>query len=122
MCEEKKSYKIEIFITIIALATALISNWDKIIPKEEEARHPKNQIEKNPTLIELPASFDCRKAQTNIEKVICKDPSISHADGQLGILYKQVKHKVSENKYKNIKKEQKLWENMFKSINEYITS
>lgn len=35
----------------------------------------------------LPASFDCRKAATSVEKVICGDPQISDLDGQLAKLY-----------------------------------
>ena len=35
----------------------------------------------------LPASFDCTKASTSVEKIICGDPQISHLDGQLANLY-----------------------------------
>ena len=35
----------------------------------------------------LPASFDCRKAGTSVEQIICGDPQISHLDGQLAKLY-----------------------------------
>ena len=116
MSEKNKSYKMEFSIAVIALTTALVSNWDKINPKKEIEKQSINSMQvqdtipkSKPTMIELSASFDCRKAQTNIEKIICKDSTISHADGQLGILYKKIKNDLSANNYSRVQKEQRLW-------------
>ena len=35
------------------------------------------------------ASYDCAKASTNVEKLICKTPSLSKADEDLSAVYKQ---------------------------------
>ncbi len=35
------------------------------------------------------ASFDCAKASTNVEKLICKTPSLSRSDEELSAVYKQ---------------------------------
>jgi hypothetical protein len=43
----------------------------------------------NPALSEA-ASFDCNKASTSHEKMICNDPTLSALDGEMGRLYKQV--------------------------------
>ena len=40
----------------------------------------------------MAASFDCRKASTGIEKVICDDPKLSRLDSEMGSLYHKVKH------------------------------
>ncbi len=37
------------------------------------------------------ASFDCRKASTGIEKVICDDAELSRLDGEMGKLYYKAK-------------------------------
>jgi TPR repeat protein len=36
------------------------------------------------------ASFDCNKASTSHEKMICNDPTLGALDGEMGRLYKQV--------------------------------
>lgn len=53
------------------------------------------------------ASFDCAKAVTNIEKLICSDPAISQLDSDLGIAYKSAMVKA-ENK-DALKQEQRVW-------------
>ena len=40
----------------------------------------------------MAASFDCRKASTGIERVICDDPKLSRLDSKMGRLYHKVKH------------------------------
>lgn len=116
MSEEKRSHRVEIILASLALATAVATNWDKIFPKTESTKEyaladtqGSSELMSQPSVVKLPASFDCRKADTNIEKVICNNPSISHADGQLGQLYKRVKNNVSEHSYKSIQDEQRLW-------------
>ena len=88
MSENKKSYKMELSLAIIALTTALVSNWDKINPEKSVEKQSiiskpvkDTKTKQKSKITELSASFDCRKAQTNIEKVICKNTSISHAAG-----------------------------------------
>lgn len=55
----------------------------------------------------LAASFDCGKAATNIEKLICKTPSLSKADEELSAVYKQA---VAVALIADaVKKEQRVW-------------
>jgi len=49
------------------------------------------------------ASFDCRKASTGIEKVICDDPELNRLDGEMGRLYHKAKN------IPGMKQEQKNW-------------
>ena len=49
------------------------------------------------------ASFDCRKASTDIEKVICDDPELSRLDSEMGRLYHKAKN------IPGMKTEQKAW-------------
>ncbi|MBP2302245.1 lysozyme inhibitor LprI family protein [Azospirillum picis] len=53
------------------------------------------------------ASFDCAKASTSVEKLICKTPSLSRADEELGAIYKQAVAVavIAE----SVKKEQRGW-------------
>ena len=49
------------------------------------------------------ASFDCRKASTDIEKLICDDSVLNKLDGEMGSLY----HKVKD--MPGMKHEQQRW-------------
>jgi uncharacterized protein len=53
------------------------------------------------------ASFDCAKASTDVEKMICSDSAISQLDSDLGVAYKAAMDKA-ENK-DLLKQEQRLW-------------
>jgi uncharacterized protein len=55
------------------------------------------------------ASFDCGKAQTNIEKIICEEPALSHLDEQLGALYLKVRDAGANELKPQIIREQKEW-------------
>lgn len=55
-------------------------------------------------LLSLGASFDCAKASTSVEKMICEDSELSKFDEELGSLYKKVKEIAPEEK-----KKQKAW-------------
>jgi uncharacterized protein len=55
------------------------------------------------------ASFDCGKAQTNIEKAICEEPALSHLDEQLGSLYLKVRGAGAHELKAQIIREQKGW-------------
>lgn len=50
------------------------------------------------------ASFDCEKAGTSIEKMICGDADLSKYDDELGVLYKKAREAFPEEK-----KKQKAW-------------
>ncbi len=53
------------------------------------------------------ASFDCAKATTGIEKMICDNPAVSQQDSELGELYATV---VEQSRYPgNIKSAQRQW-------------
>lgn len=53
------------------------------------------------------ASFDCAKAATNVEKLICKTPSLGKADEELSAVYKQAVAVALI--VDSVKKEQRGW-------------
>ena len=55
----------------------------------------------------LAASFDCTKAATKSEKLICVDQQVSAADEQLAELYRRILEQSSDKE--NVKKEQRNW-------------
>lgn len=65
----------------------------------------------------LGASFDCAKGKTNVEKIICSDPTLSKLDEKLNQVYKEALTK-SNNKNKLIQ-EQREW---IKERNEIFNS
>src|SRR5271169_5220376 len=54
------------------------------------------------------ASFDCSKAQTKIEKLICGDDELSKLDEDLGRAYQQALLRSGDDKPQEIK-EQRFW-------------
>jgi uncharacterized protein len=53
------------------------------------------------------ASFDCGKAKTNVEKIICSDAGLSKLDEELSSVYKE---SLNESQHQNvIKNAQKFW-------------
>jgi uncharacterized protein len=55
----------------------------------------------------LAASFDCAKAATKSEKLVCADPQVSAADEQLAEVYRRVLEQSRDKE--NLKKEQRNW-------------
>ncbi len=55
------------------------------------------------------ASFDCRKANSPIEKTICNNKILSELDSQLGHTYKKVLENKNEVLTKQIRTKQKKW-------------
>jgi hypothetical protein len=55
------------------------------------------------------ASFDCSKATTNVEKLICSDEELSQLDDELNKAYKELLSKVNDNDKKMIIQEQRKW-------------
>lgn len=53
------------------------------------------------------ASFDCAKASTNIEKMICADDNLSKLDEELNTIYKQALS--AETSKEELKKQQLMW-------------
>lgn len=53
------------------------------------------------------ASFDCAKAQTQVEKMVCGDAELSKLDDELSTRYKEVLQDVARAKI--IKRDQKQW-------------
>lgn len=52
-------------------------------------------------------SFDCAKASTNIEKMICASPPVSNMDEQLAVAYKAALEKVADKD--GLKQQQRTW-------------
>lgn len=55
------------------------------------------------------ASFDCAKADTNTEKLICENPVISKLDDELGKAYQEALSKANEEQKQRLVAEQKHW-------------
>ena len=55
------------------------------------------------------ASFDCSKAQTKVEHLICDNPEISKLDGKLGQDYQDVLSKANDEQKQRVIAEQKHW-------------
>ncbi|MDR0666943.1 MAG: lysozyme inhibitor LprI family protein [Campylobacteraceae bacterium] len=55
------------------------------------------------------ASFDCKKATTDVEKLICSNEELSQLDDELNKSYKELLSKVNENDKKTITQEQREW-------------
>lgn len=63
-------------------------------------------------------SFDCKKAKTKIEKLICETPEISKADDELGALFKQAVKAVGATgklSVKSLREAQSLWMSRFRN-------
>ncbi len=55
------------------------------------------------------ASFDCKKASTRIEKMICDDPHLSKADEILAKAYFEAREKLSPPAQETLLKDQRDW-------------
>ncbi len=55
------------------------------------------------------ASFDCKKAGTAVEKLICSDAHLSSADEDIAALYKELRGKLSTSAKDALKAEQRAW-------------
>lgn len=55
------------------------------------------------------ASFDCEKAQSQVEQFICREDQLSDADGRLGKLYLELQHSLSPAQVVDLREEQKKW-------------
>jgi len=52
------------------------------------------------------ASFDCTKARTKIEKVICSTPALSKADDAMAIAYRKAMATATPNEQNDLKQDQ----------------
>jgi len=59
--------------------------------------------------VAMGASFDCNKATSSVEKMICNNVMLSELDEQLGKQYKEALNNASDTNKILIKKEQKSW-------------
>ncbi len=57
----------------------------------------------------LAASYDCKKAQTTIEKTICNNSALSRADEQMGNAYNKLKNSLESVEAQNFHQEQREW-------------
>lgn len=55
------------------------------------------------------ASFDCAKAQSKVEHLICDNPKFSELDSKLGQVYQDVLGKANEEQKQRVIAEQKHW-------------
>ncbi len=61
------------------------------------------------------ASFDCKKAKTKTEKLICETPELSKADDELGAIFKQAVKAVGKVSSKSLREAQSLWMSRFRN-------
>ncbi|WP_439816238.1 lysozyme inhibitor LprI family protein [Zavarzinia sp. CC-PAN008] len=54
-------------------------------------------------------SFDCAKAQTPVEKLICGDDTLGDLDGQMGEAYRQARTAASPERKAALLREQRAW-------------
>lgn len=55
------------------------------------------------------ASFNCKKARKKVEFSICENPSLNEADTELGNVYKELRHALSDEESIMLRNEQRLW-------------
>ena len=67
------------------------------------------------------ASFDCAKAQSKVEHLICDNPEISKLDSKLGQDYQDVLSKANEEQKQRVIAEQKHWLKFTRNVCEKIT-
>jgi uncharacterized protein YecT (DUF1311 family) len=61
------------------------------------------------TTLLFSASFDCKKAKTDIEKLICSNEELSKLDEELNEAYKELLSKINKNDKEIIKQQQRDW-------------
>jgi uncharacterized protein len=54
------------------------------------------------------ASFDCTRAGTRVEKMICADAELSRLDSELGTLYGDLRRNAGSNEA-TLKRDQRIW-------------
>jgi uncharacterized protein len=64
----------------------------------------------------MAASFDCRKAQSSLEKTICTHAEISALDSEMGHLYTEAQSHLSSDGLKILQEGQKSWLNALHKI------
>ncbi|MBE9561501.1 MAG: DUF1311 domain-containing protein, partial [Proteobacteria bacterium] len=57
----------------------------------------------------MAASFNCNKAMTDTEHMICGDPMLNDSDEKLGKVYKKLRKVLSKAEVKLLKQEQRSW-------------
>ena len=55
------------------------------------------------------ASFNCNKASTKVEKMICADPELSEADEQLAEAYRNLRKALPKSERALLKRDQRQW-------------
>jgi len=55
------------------------------------------------------ASFNCNKASTKVEKMICADPDLSEADEQLAEAYRNLRKALPKSERALLKRDQRQW-------------
>ncbi|WP_051284346.1 lysozyme inhibitor LprI family protein [Desulforegula conservatrix] len=53
--------------------------------------------------------FDCSKATTEVEKLVCSDDRLADLDKQMADVFRALLSGLGENEKKAVKKEQNLW-------------
>jgi tetratricopeptide (TPR) repeat protein len=80
-------------------------------PNNEEIKHALNDLRTNSiSIAQSPQpSFDCSKATTRIENIICSDPELAEWDASLGQAYKQAYARLVGNDRQGLIKDQRQW-------------
>ena len=55
------------------------------------------------------ASFDCRKASTDVEHTICNDSALSQADSKMAKAYSRLRKALPRSERKILKRDQRKW-------------
>lgn len=68
-----------------------------------------SNVSKTTNQASLTASFDCTKASTRVERMICGRPKLSHLDGRLDQVYKSLQRTLTEPEVQKLQQEQSAW-------------
>lgn len=85
------------------------SDFVKILNQDPSASAMSPTDEDSDSTGLLSASFNCAKASSPVEKLICNNPQLSDADGRLGDLYANLQKSLSASEAGQLKEEQKTW-------------
>lgn len=94
----------------IGQANGVLSNESEVAAQVESGFDAREPLE-----VSSPApSFDCAKAQSNMERLICSDPALANLDRQLSAAYKEARALTGQSEI--VKKWQRNWISSTKNI------
>ena len=78
-------------------------------PNAPSAKEVQNVAQPQSTSEQIKPSFDCAKASTNAEKLVCSDNELANLDNELASTYSKVRNSLDSAGKKQLTSEQKAW-------------